>query len=591
MYKHLCQPSLIISQRRVAEKPGHGRRQLTLRSALIWPRTGLTSVRDITRSVSRVGRIYQTLGESCLPVLSTSARTTTHFRVIRTTELPSRLWRRFDKSPQDNDDDVEYVALSHCWGDGSFKKLTHANYRDLREEFSLEELPLTWQDAIRVSRNLGFLYIWIDALCIIQKHDEDDIWSDWGFESALMIEIYGNCRLNLAALGGESSASGLFTRRNPLLYATCNLAEHLGNGLLSPEYTVISAEVSASDAFPDNCNIQQLLHASPWWKYTTAMTQEPLNRRGWVLQERALSSRTVYFGNAGLFWDCRVTEHGEFPDSEPQATRELANIKKALLRAQDGAKESSGQAPDGWYSLVDMYRQASLTFESDRLVAISGIAKILWKMMGAGYNVGLWDNTIVEDLLWCVPKPLPKPVQQPPSRKSDAPSFSWVSLHQPTSLHWPFRKHATAYKELNEAVSSHKYRTTFHPIHDDGLELVVLNINAIDKATVHFETTDPSSILPSRPPIASPCNPALYAFFDREDGRSSATHLISLARVSVDGGCLVDFGLLVVLNVRGMRAEQGDAQRIGMYVEVREKEADFLAQKHPEYGSINVRLT
>jgi hypothetical protein len=32
---------------------------------------------------------------------------------------------------------------------------------------------------------------------------------------------------------------------------------------------------------------------------------QPLNQRGWVLQERILSPRALYFGREQLFWECR----------------------------------------------------------------------------------------------------------------------------------------------------------------------------------------------------------------------------------------------------------------------------------------------
>ncbi|OHF04179.1 TOL protein [Colletotrichum orchidophilum] len=90
---------------------------------------------------------------------------------------------------------LEYVTLSHAWGGADFVKLTTQNYARLFDRFSVHELPRTWQDAIRLTQSLGYRYIWIDALCIIQ-----DSLYDWEIEAASMGQVYENCHLNIAAL-------------------------------------------------------------------------------------------------------------------------------------------------------------------------------------------------------------------------------------------------------------------------------------------------------------------------------------------------------------------------------------------------------
>lgn len=39
----------------------------------------------------------------------------------------------------------------------------------------LDNLPPTIQDALRVTQTLGFQYIWIDALCIMQDSEDDKL--------------------------------------------------------------------------------------------------------------------------------------------------------------------------------------------------------------------------------------------------------------------------------------------------------------------------------------------------------------------------------------------------------------------------------
>jgi hypothetical protein len=86
----------------------------------------------------------------------------------------------------------EYVTLSHCWGTLQILKLKTSNIDTLMERVSFESLCKTFQDAVKVTRALGYSYLWIDSLCIVQD-DEDD----WRKESALMKEVYCNAVVNL----------------------------------------------------------------------------------------------------------------------------------------------------------------------------------------------------------------------------------------------------------------------------------------------------------------------------------------------------------------------------------------------------------
>ena len=79
------------------------------------------------------------------------------------------------------DQQPSYVTLSHCWGEGKPLKLNKDNEPSMLESLTLSQLPLTFRDAVHVTRQLGFRYLWIDSLCIIQDSQED-----WEIESAKM---------------------------------------------------------------------------------------------------------------------------------------------------------------------------------------------------------------------------------------------------------------------------------------------------------------------------------------------------------------------------------------------------------------------
>ena len=61
-----------------------------------------------------------------------------------------------------------------------------ANLKSRQISISSNEIPKTFQDAIKVTRWLGVKYLWIDSFCIVQ----DDV-LEWQTEAAKMADIYG----------------------------------------------------------------------------------------------------------------------------------------------------------------------------------------------------------------------------------------------------------------------------------------------------------------------------------------------------------------------------------------------------------------
>ncbi|KAL8739102.1 MAG: hypothetical protein Q9181_000213 [Wetmoreana brouardii] len=85
-----------------------------------------------------------------------------------------------------------YVALSYCWGGYTACRTLKANYQQRMDHIVYKQLPPVFAQAVRVTRALGVLFLWIDALCIVQDDSQD-----WRREAASMSDIYWNtiCRL------------------------------------------------------------------------------------------------------------------------------------------------------------------------------------------------------------------------------------------------------------------------------------------------------------------------------------------------------------------------------------------------------------
>ncbi|EGZ69721.1 HET-domain-containing protein, partial [Neurospora tetrasperma FGSC 2509] len=102
-----------------------------------------------------------------------------------------------------------YVALSHCWGTVSRLKLQKSNMVDLLKHISITELPTTYREGISVTLALGFSYIWIDSLCVIQDDEKD-----WAEEAAMMKDVFEHCSINLSATAAPDSSQSNFTHRD-----------------------------------------------------------------------------------------------------------------------------------------------------------------------------------------------------------------------------------------------------------------------------------------------------------------------------------------------------------------------------------------
>ncbi|KAF4634736.1 hypothetical protein G7Y89_g3360 [Cudoniella acicularis] len=280
---------------------------------------------------------------------------------------------------------VEYCTLSHCWGNGDFLKLLGSNYESFHRSIPYELLSRTFRDAIYAAQKLGFEYIWIDSLCIIQKDAED-----WSKEAGTMSTVYAGSSLNLAATSGKDGESGLFRCRNPTMGLPC---------------IARSLEFNTNDF---------LIYSQDLWD--DAVEKAPLSRRAWVIQERVLAPRTLHFGSDQLLWECIAGCACETLPWDPILGKN--RIPNCLTNSRGSDLQLA------WKLVLTTYSGALLSFESDKLVALSGVAKYL-SVKGLGtYVAGLWRYNLEFQLLWGTSHDscgfLPS--------KYRAPSWSWAAI-------------------------------------------------------------------------------------------------------------------------------------------------------------------
>lgn len=273
-----------------------------------------------------------------------------------------------------------YATLSYCWGSEPFTMLTNDNMDMFLDHIPLGELPRTFSDAIHASRRLGIDYIWIDSLCIIQQEENN---RDWAREAGHMSAVYGGSFINLAASTATSVREG-FLRR----------PKHYSGGFV--------ARVTTNDF----CRLQSF-HSRQVYRESTADTY--LATRAWAFQEKLLSPRTIYFGDSGLFWECRHHISSEFI---PEGFSGMPG--QQLVVDED--------KPLDWRGIVEEYSQANLTYGSDRLPALSGVAARQQQVTGDQYLAGMWRESLITQLPW--------ELVGAKSRRPDwrAPTWSWASI-------------------------------------------------------------------------------------------------------------------------------------------------------------------
>lgn len=200
--------------------------------------------------------------------------------------------------------DTRWTTLSHCWGDVRPLCLTKCTLPTLCISFSDEKLPQTFRDAANITRRLGVDYLWIDSLCIFQ-----DSPLDWKVEAKTMGQVYSGSFCNIAATAAHDSLEGCFSNRAHDL-----VTPHTFN---SKQLSLLGDAPTGPPGFiiPE----QYFVYPGNFWR--RGMTNQPLLKRGWVVQERLLAPRTIHFSNPQVFWECsHVVACETFPIRLPDST-------------------------------------------------------------------------------------------------------------------------------------------------------------------------------------------------------------------------------------------------------------------------------
>ena len=285
-----------------------------------------------------------------------------------------------------------YAALSHRWSEETQQvRLEHRNMAQRTQDgIRLEEFPPMMRDAISVLRRIGIFYVWIDCMCIIQDDKED-----WSREAATMASVYANAELTLAATWCAGSGQSLFQDNSKDNSTAVDVRDMDGTPVFLrpvwPHYTGRDTEGLLAD------------------------TEWPLLTRAWVYQEQFLSRRMLHFTRHELFWECNEALICECRWYDP------GDNSSAPLQSHHKRPAASKE----WSQIVSEYSRRDLTFRTDTLPALAGIAKsFALEQPGAGkYMCGLWSDQLASCFFWYL---MESARARPGIGKT--PSWSWASV-------------------------------------------------------------------------------------------------------------------------------------------------------------------
>ena len=419
-------------------------------------------------------------------------------------------------SEESKPEDVQSTASSE---EKSLRSTESQDIRIPREEFLAgipsKELPQTFQDAITVTRKLQIRYLWIDSLCILQDSPEDwdheSVQMHHVYGNAYVTLAADDSRDSSQGLFRGRPPS-LVT---PNIVVT-SWKEALAKRFIVIPRRFWSESVAESPLNRRAWVLQErylsprIIHFGETQVLWECKSRDCCETFPGGIPEVAQDIHTRFKGDDFRVDGLRLRQanlegHQRLTDSEDDEAIEsatdstssttdqdklyrthssdtLASSKEhedidgrsetsadqvAYSKAQGGKRDGStsptklngnARSLNGYYvwsRLLERYSKTTITFPTDRLIALSGLAQIMSNALEDEYIAGLWRSILPSQLLWRVGQWTPASIfdagdvpdtalqnRANPSaiRVHLAPSWSWASVEGAISTSRPSRK-------------------------------------------------------------------------------------------------------------------------------------------------------
>lgn len=263
--------------------------------------------------------------------------------------------------------DCEYTALSYVWG-----KVVGEEHISSQEDLKQlpkallepDKMPRTIEDAIRVTKDIGLDYLWVDAICIAQKPSEN---SDKTHHLEQMDLIFKSAEVVIAAAASMGAAAGFH-----------------------PEGDIhrrdIIRSVGGAKFAVSKPQFNDYIESTIW---TT---------RAWTFQEQLLARRLLLIGAHESYWLCQCdlwceSEVCEPDPLDPSSIPALPNTSKPPMRVLDIDKDDYGAIEPGeiqtlkaYVTLISKYTLRQLGRPEDGVHAVWGVVKMLQR-----FDPQRWD--------------------------------------------------------------------------------------------------------------------------------------------------------------------------------------------------------
>jgi len=239
----------------------------------------------------------------------------------------------------------------------------------------------TIRDAMKVAKNLGFTYLWVDALCIIQDPNQ----SKAPKILCVIHQIYENSSLTIVAASITSADRSFLKVRAVPKRKTFKIPYRLSQD----QFPIIS--IQEHEQYDD--------------------LKEPVNKRARTLQEQLLSPRLLIYASHTLQWQCSTTTcnlgdsyHAPNLSAIPRLPAIAQRSEFARKIRNEGSRSTFAETVhpflQHWMRIVISYSNRSVTLESDKLTALAGLATVFSPLLGPNYFAGLWEKSFLQQLCW-----------------------------------------------------------------------------------------------------------------------------------------------------------------------------------------------